>query len=156
MPWLCPEKIRGKQRRTGSDEAHRARQRKTVVHVVFAEAGKDAAASCAKGIGPHVKATVVPMTKLAVIVQRARRYRSLIYSDRIKEPAACDRITRLRDSETLVERPGTGKADKGKVGQDPAVSQLIVNHHRIAKGTLGALPTQHLELDGKESRFSRY
>ena len=115
-------------------EAHRGRERKTVVHIVFAEAGEDGTTDRAKGVGAHVKATVVPMAKLAIVGQRAWSHRSLIDSDRVKEPATCYRIARLRDSETLVERPGTWEADKGKVRQDPTVSQLVVNHHRVAKG----------------------
>ena len=87
----------------------------------------------AKGVGAHVKAAVVPMAKLAVVGQRACRHTSLIDSDRVKEPATCYRIARLRDSETLVEGPGTWKRDKGEVRQDPAVSQLVVNHHRVAR-----------------------
>src|SRR5207248_139541 len=134
LPWLRPEKIRGKQRRTEIADAHRAGERKTVVHIAFAEAGKDVAVKCAKGVGPHVKAAVVPMAKLAVIGQRACGHRSLIDLDRVKEPATCYRITRLRDSETLEEGSGTRKADKGQIRQDPSVSQLVINHHRVATG----------------------
>src|SRR4029453_9635568 len=127
-----------KQRSTEIGDAHRrARQRKTVVHVVFAEAGKDGAGKClvlVKAVGSHVNAAVFPMAKLAVVWQRACWHSSLINSDRVKMPATHYRIARLRDSETLVERPGPWKAGKGKVRQDPAVSQLVVNHHRVARG----------------------
>src|SRR5205085_3652569 len=120
-----------------SSEADGGGQRLRVVHIVLVERGKNIAGVGAGGpaetIGSHIKTAVVPTAKLAVVRKRIVRNCSLIYPNRIKPPAAGNRVGGLGCGKTLIQGriPGGGVGNKSEIGEDPSVRQLVVNDDRV-------------------------
>ncbi len=102
------------------------------VHVALAQRAEAAAVvrgPVEEAVEGEVEA-VAPDAELRVVVERIDRDGALVHADVVQEPAAGDRVARLRDGDALVE--GARRSGRvGEVSEDPAVGHRVVDHDRV-------------------------